>query len=288
MNGFINIYKPSGITSTAVVRKIKKKFKLKKIGHLGTLDPLACGVLGLAVGKATKMFDYFLEKRKTYHAVFSFGYETNTLDSTGEVIEETTVIPNKSEVIKALSCFIGKTDQMPPKFSAKHIDGTRAYELARLGKDFKLQPKQIEIFNFKLLSQINKTDFKFEIECSSGTYIRSICRDLAYKLNSLATMTFLERTENGVFKIQNSIHLEEFLKNDKLKLIAINEVFSNFDIYEVTEKEFNFILNGRKLPLQKPFTKPTFLSYKREILGVAKQNSNTLTLQTYLRGENNG
>lgn len=282
MNGFINIYKPSGITSTSVVRSIKKKFNLKKVGHLGTLDPLACGVLGIAVGKATRMFDYFLEKKKTYRAVFSFGYETDSLDSTGEKLSETENIPTKLEVENAMLSFIGKISQMPPKFSAKHIDGVRAYDLARSGQHFELQPKEIEIHNFKLLSQINRTDFECEIECSSGTYIRSIGRDLAYKLNSLATMTFLERIENGLFKLENAVHLNEILEADKLNLISVEEVFKNFDKFVVNFEEYNHIINGRFVSVDKPFTEPTFLVYEGKVLGVAKENTNTLALKTNL------
>lgn len=285
MIGFINIYKPTGITSTEVVRKIKKRFNIKKIGHLGTLDPLACGVLGIAVGKATRMFDYFLEYSKTYRAVFSFGYETNTLDSTGQVVNKTDTIPTKNEILNILSTFIGKKNQIPPKFSAKRVDGVRAYNLARQGKDFNLKPKEIEILSFKLLSQINKTDYEFEIECSSGTYIRSIGRDLAYKLNSLATMTFLERTKNGGFTLETTTKLDDYLNNDELNLIAINTVFDKFDSHEVNKKELENIIHGRNNHLQTPFLSPTFLTYKGEILGVAKQNINTLALKINLRGE---
>ncbi len=282
MNGFINIYKPSGMTSTAVVRSIKKKFNLKKVGHLGTLDPLACGVLGIAVGKATKMFDYFLEKKKTYRAIFSFGYETNTLDSTGEVVNKTKSIPSYHDVERAIISFIGKNNQIPPNFSAKHVDGVRAYDLARAGEQFELKPKEIEIYKFILLAQINNTDFECEIECSSGTYIRSIGRDLAYKLGSLATMVFLERTENGLFKLENARNFNDILSSDKLILTPINDLFGLFDNYVLDKEQYNHVINGRKVTIEKPFEKPTFLVFEDKILGVAKENVNYLRLKTNL------
>ena len=196
MLGFINVYKPSLMTSNAVLAKIKRQYGIKKIGHMGTLDPLAEGVLPIAIGNATRMFDYFLNKQKTYIATFEFGYETDTLDSQGEKIAETNVLPTKDEVLNVLSGFMGKQLQMPPKYSAKNVNGKRAYDLARAGVDFELNPKEIEIFNINLLEN-NGNTFVFEITCSSGTYIRSIGRDLGYKLNSLATMTKLIRTKSG-------------------------------------------------------------------------------------------
>lgn len=280
--GFLNVYKPSGMTSAAVVGKIKRNFKIKKIGHLGTLDPMATGVLGLAVGKATRMFDYFLLQNKSYRAVFTFGYETDTLDIDGKIIKTTHIMPTKKGILEALPSFVGKLMQTPPNFSAKHVNGKRAYELARDGKKFKLPPKQVQVFSFNFLAQVGENAFEFEIECSSGTYIRSLCRDLGYKLNSLATMTSLERTKNAYFTLDNASSLEDILKEKQLKLIPVENIFSHFDRFTLTKQQYEHLLHGRHSKLEKSFSKPTFLVYNSSIIGVAKLNTTVLALQINL------
>ena len=207
-DGILIINKPQGITSFDVVSKCRKALQTKKVGHTGTLDPLATGVLVVCIGKATRLFDYFLNKTKRYTAVFEFGTLTTTLDSEGEIVEQNTKYPTKQAVLDALVSFLGKLDQYPPKYSAKSIGGIRAYELARQGVEFELKPKTIEVYKFDLLRQIDDKSFEFDIECSAGTYIRSLCRDLADKLGCVATMTSLIRIECGKFNLQDSVELE--------------------------------------------------------------------------------
>ena len=200
--GIIPIDKPNGWTSFDVVNKIKHMVKPLKVGHLGTLDPMATGVLLVTVGKATKLFDIMQEKQKTYVAEFEFGYVTDTLDATGEVIKTTKNIPTEQQIKEVLNSFIGKINQIPPKYSAKSVNGVRAYNLARNNQEFELKPKIVEIYNIILLSY-NSNRLKLEISCGSGTYIRAIGRDVAEALNSLATMTELVRTKVGKFKLEN-------------------------------------------------------------------------------------
>ena len=193
MIGFVNVNKPSGISSSKVVSICKKIFNTKKIGHMGTLDPLAEGVLPIAIGKATRMFDYFLDKHKEYVAEFTFGMTTDTLDAEGNIIEKCDYIPTKEKIIEILPSLIGVIDQIPPQYSAKKVNGRCAYDLARAGQIVDLKPKRIEIYDIKLL-EVKDNKFTFLIECSGGTYIRSIARDIATLVNSKAYMSKLIRT----------------------------------------------------------------------------------------------
>ena len=159
MIGVVNINKPVGTTSSNVVVKIKKLLNIKKVGHMGTLDPLAQGVLPICVGKATRLFDYFLKKQKTYIAQFRFGEQTDTLDLEGNIIDISTNIPTKTEIEKALKVFIGEINQIPPMFSSKKINGKKAYDLARKGEEIELQPCKITIYDYKLLKQIPNIEY---------------------------------------------------------------------------------------------------------------------------------
>jgi len=285
MIGFLNIYKPSGITSNAVVQKVRKHFNIKKIGHLGTLDPIACGVLPLAIGKATRLFDYSLDKNKVYNAVFEFGYTTDSLDSTGNVTIQNGLVPYEQEILNILPNLTGKISQIPPNFSAKNIDGRRAYDLAREGLEFELKPKEIEIYSIELLEKINDTSYKFRISCSSGTYIRAIARDMGALLNTHACMTYLERCETGVFNIDNSIKLEEALQlsNIEDKILSPLDVFKNFDIIELNDIMYKKIRHGIKVDDYK-VNKNSFLIYNGNLIGVSKPN-NYLKLDTFLDEE---
>ena len=285
MIGFLNVYKPQGMSSAAVVGKIKKKFNLKKVGHMGTLDPLACGVLPIAVGKATKMFDYFLNKKKTYIVNCEFGYETSSLDLGTEKINETSFVPTLEDVVKATKSFLGKIKQQPPIYSAKKIDGKKAYELARDGKDVVLKDVEVEIFKFDCLSQINNTTFKFEIECSSGTYVRSLIRDLAYKLNTYATVVFLERTKTDFFDATNAIKLDDLLSSNinlENVLIKIEQTFKNIKQVQVDNLQFDKLKNGLIIKTNLNDENNVFIMCDNKLLGVAEIKNKQIKLKTYL------
>lgn len=243
MIGFVNVYKPKGITSFQVVAKLKKIYGTKRVGHLGTLDPMAEGVLPVAIGKATKFFDYFLTKDKEYDAVFCAGVLTDTLDADGEIVEQNNFIPTIEEVKNASQNFIGKINQMPPKFSAKKVNGVRAYTLAREGKDFQLKPKEVEIYS--ILTQKSEDDslFNLKIWCSSGTYIRSLGVDIISSINALATMVKLVRTRAGEFKIEDSLTLDEIEKNPSKALLSLENALA-IPIIQVDENEFFKLKNG--------------------------------------------
>lgn len=280
MLGFLNIYKEKNVTSSAIVTGIKKKFGVSKVGHMGTLDPMACGLLPLAVGKATRLFDYFLQKTKVYTAIFDFGYETDSLDVTGNVYSCGGRVPTTEEIEDTIKTMMGVQAQMPPKFSAKNVNGKRAYDLARAGQDFELKPKEIEIFRIDLIEQVDTNKFKFEIECSSGTYIRAIGRDIAYKLGTYATMSFLERSQMGVFDLNNSYKLSEMTGDIEEYLIAPEEVFKSFEKLDIDKTQFKRLVDGRTVP-EIEITKNTFVYCDGKLIGVATPTKE-LKLQTYL------
>ena len=283
MLGFLNIDKPSGMTSNAVVQKVKKKFKIKKIGHFGTLDPMASGVLPLAIGKATRLFDYSLEKKKAYIVVFEFGYLTDTLDSTGTILEEGGSIPTLEDINSVIPSMLGKQDQIPPMYSAKNVNGRRAYDLAREGIEFELKPKEITIYKLELLEQVSETKFRFNVVCSSGTYIRAIGRDLGSKLGTIATMTELRRTIAGDFDLTNIVKLDDCLSLESIDSVLLNpiKVFSALGTIEITNDIYAKLKNGIKVEYS-PITKDSFVVCENRLVGIAKKNDNILKLDTYL------
>ena len=227
--GFINVDKPSGILSSAVVNKIKW-LTGQPCGHMGTLDPLASGVLPVGIGNATRLFDYFLQKQKKYIATFSFGMTSDTLDSTGEIVVGGR-IPTAEEIEKIIPSQVGDIDQIPPKYSAKSVGGQRGYDLARQGVDFTLPPKQVRIESIKILGTGAKIgDFDFEITCGGGTYIRSIARDMGEALGTQALMSALCRTQSGAFKKEHAVPFEEILEREgdlewlQSKIIPTDEI----------------------------------------------------------------
>lgn len=243
MNGFFNLNKEVGISSAKAIWLLKKRLNLQgKIGHMGTLDPLAEGVLVVAVGRANRLFEFMLGKKKGYRAVFEFGFQTACLDcESQEIVARSEHIPTAREVKKVLPGFIGPQLQTAPAFSAKSIGGKRAYEFARKGEEVDIKPHRIEIYSIALLSQPSKTQFEFEIECSGGTYIRSICRDLAERLDSCATMVALRRTACGPFKISEAKSVEQITAEDLLKP---DMVLDELPVLEINAEELQKIRNG--------------------------------------------
>lgn len=219
-NAIINFNKPTGMSSFKAVKTVARVLGVKKAGHMGTLDPYGTGVLLIGVNKGTSMFDEYLKKTKTYVTVFHFGYETDTLDSEGKIIKENEVVVTKESIEKVLDEFIGKQNQMPPQFSAKKINGKKACDVARAGGVVELKPKEIEIYDIKLVRDFDCNNFQFEITCSAGTYIRSICRDLAYRLSTYGTMVSIIRTKCGVFSIKDSCTLDD-IKNNKINYMEV-------------------------------------------------------------------
>ncbi len=279
MQGFVNVYKPSGVSSAYVVGCIKKKFHLSKVGHMGTLDPLAEGVLPIAIGKATRMFDYMLSKTKTYVVGMTFGYATDTLDSTGEVTNTSKTLPSVQQLRAVLSNFVGNIEQMPPKYSAKNVGGTRAYKLARAGMEVELKPSHIAIYSIELVSfEGHKCVLK--VECGGGTYIRSLVRDIALALGTCATMTYLQRSASGYFTVTTSHTLDEINKLTDV-LVPITQVFTAIPVVDVDMNSETYLVSGRQCKLD--VCDGQYFVQGTQLLGVAKVTNGYAKLITYLK-----
>lgn len=280
--GFVNIIKPTGMTSSDVVLAVKKILKIKRVGHLGTLDPAASGVLPVAVGKATKFFDYFLNKDKVYRAVVEFGVNSDTLDSFGNITDiDNNVDISESEILSVLPKFIGKISQVPPKYSAKKVGGKKAYELARENVNFELKPRKLTIFSIKLVEKCEKNRFLFEVHCEAGTYIRTLFNDIAGELSTTCVTTVIIRTKSGAFNINNAISLEDFKQNPRTE--NIQDVLCNIPAIEVSGQIAKQILNGVKLTKTQfqnetkvDVTGEFFVKFNGDLVGLYKVADNTI------------
>ncbi|MAI02441.1 MAG: tRNA pseudouridine(55) synthase TruB [Rickettsiales bacterium] len=247
-NGWLNIYKDRGISSNDVLKKLKRKFSLKKLGHYGTLDPLASGVLPIAIGEATKTINFINNNFKKYSFTIIWGKETDTCDAEGKVIKKSSVRPKVKDIKLVINQhFTGIINQKPPIFSAVKINGVRAYKLARKNIKFETKPKKINIIDFNLRENIVNNHTKFRIKCSSGTYIRSIARDLSNKLDTFGYAENIIREENSFFTTQNSINLNDILDadiNDLNKfLLPVDFAIKNYPSINL-EKKYSDILKA--------------------------------------------
>ena len=249
-NGILIVNKPSGITSRDVVNIVGKTLNIKKVGHTGTLDPMATGVLVLCLGNALKVCELITANDKEYIAKVILGIETETLDTTSPIINTKKTNITKEEIEKVLNSFKGSYLQEVPKYSAVKINGKKLYEYAREGKEIELPKKMVTIYDIQLVSDItyynDTTTFYIKTTVSKGTYIRSLIRDIGYKLNTYGCMDSLERTRQGIFNIDNSYTLEE-IKNNNYKLLSIEESLPNIPLVLVDNKTLFNIKNGVKL-----------------------------------------
>lgn len=249
-NGILIVNKPSGITSRDVVNIVGKTLNTKKVGHTGTLDPMATGVLVLCLGNALKVCELITANDKEYIAKVILGIETETLDTTSPIINTKKTNITKEKIEKVLNSFKGSYLQEVPKYSAVKINGKKLYEYAREGKEIELPKKMVTIYDIQLVSDItyynDTTSFYIKTTVSKGTYIRSLIRDIGYKLNTYGCMDSLERTRQGIFNIDNSYTLEE-IKNNNYKLLSIEESLPNIPLVQVDNKTLFKIKNGVKL-----------------------------------------
>lgn len=280
MNGFINAYKPLGYTASDIVVITRKRLNLPKVGHLGTLDPQAEGVLPLAVGNATKLFELLTYKRKVYIAQIKFGILTDTLDSTGKTIQTSENIPNIEQVRQIIKIFVGVSQQTPPQHSAINVNGVRAYKLARQGLQVELASRQIEIFSLDLLRQIDENTYEIKICCSGGTYIRSLVRDIAKSLNTVAYMSGLIRTQSGFFSIENSIKIDDISIKD---IIPITSQLADIPKLIIADKYYFQLSNGIKFAVDENDATMKTVYCKGELFGVGNIVDNKLNLRYYLR-----
>lgn len=248
MDGILNVLKPPGMTSFDIVAYLRSLLKEKKIGHTGTLDPGAVGVLPVCIGKATKTIDYLTDKDKVYRAELTLGVSTDTQDSCGKVLKVCETNCSQEQICDAIKSFVGKYRQIPPMYSAIKIEGKKLYELAREGVTIERQPRDLTIHSINILD-IRDNKAIFDVECSKGTYIRTLCSDIGDKLGCGGHMSFLVRTRAGNFELSNSLTLEEiyeYSKNNSIseKVSSIEEVFKDLDRVDLNNLETKKIING--------------------------------------------
>ena len=262
INGWLVVNKPYGMCSTEVVTKLKYLVHPMKIGHGGTLDPLATGVLPIAFGKATRTVDFVMNGLKTYEFKVKFGVQTETDDIEGAPIATCDKIPTQKELEQILPEFIGDIEQTPPAYSALKIGGKRACDLVRQGKNVEMKPRLIHIESLVLKEMSEENEALFEVVCGKGTYVRSLGRDIALKAGSVGHITYLCRTHNGVFDIKDSFSLEKIEKmwyNDNLQghLFSLSTVLSDILELAVNEKQALDLCHGRPLLWDKPLKEDT-------------------------------
>ncbi len=266
ISGFLILDKEKDLTCRKIDNIIQHRFHTK-VGHLGTLDPFATGLLIVALGDATKLLPLLKDDFKTYQASLLLGSETETLDSHGELIDSAP-IPSLNEdlILKAFETIKNKKTQIPPKYSAKRLDGRRAYDLARENQDFELKPIEIEIRQLKLMN-FNKTTIDFEADVSKGCYIRALGRDIALALNTKGHLTELRRTKVGDFTLEKSVLLDDVTEEN---IISIQDMFSDIPTYEVIDSDIKKAINGT--PLHTDFdTDFIFISVNNKLVALYKR-----------------
>ena len=252
VTGILNIDKPAGITSYDVVDVIKKLFVGSKVGHTGTLDPVATGVLPILIGDATKLSDNLTAENKAYRVKMILGVETNTYDITGKIVYASVVNQDEIYIRERIKRFIGVQEQIPPQYSAIKVEGKRAYQYAREGKEVELKPRTIEIYDINNIAvDLKRREVSFDVYCTKGTYVRSLVNDIGKKLGCGATMVDLIRLKNGNFDIKDSIPLYDFLKLNfeemKKRIISIDDYYIDLKRINMDKVEYTKFVNGVKL-----------------------------------------
>lgn len=280
INGIIIINKPKGYTSHDVVAKVKKILDIKKVGHTGTLDPNATGVLPLLLNQGTKLSKYLIDHDKEYEVVLKLGIKTDTLDGEGNKIEERVVDWNKlQDVEKVLQGLKGKQKQIPPMYSAIKVKGKKLYEYARNGQTVEIAPREIEIYHIELQAiDKEKNEILFKVECSKGTYIRSLCEEIAKRLGTIGYMKELNRTKVGKFKIENTITLSYLEANTQKvineNMIEMEEFFKDKDSIHLNKRQLEKFLNGVKIEVKK--SDGLYNIYEKDYIGLGVVNNEKL------------
>lgn len=280
ITGILNINKPAGITSYDVVDTIKKIFKGSKVGHTGTLDPIATGVLPIIIGEATKLSEIIMSENKVYRVKMLLGVETNTYDITGKIVFAARVTQDEIYIRERIKRFIGIQEQTPPIFSAIKIAGKKAYEYARSGESVKLKSRKIEIYNIDNIAvDLQSKEVSFDVYCTKGTYIRSLVNDIGLKLGCGATMMELTRLQTGTFIIQDSVDLYQFLRLDRedmLKhVVSIEEYYKDEKKVILHKEDYQKYING--VPLKFDETDKIVRVYKSgQYSGIGEIKDNVL------------
>ena len=292
MNGIINVYKEKGYTSHDVVAVLRKIAGQKKIGHTGTLDPDATGVLPVCLGRATKLCDLLTDRDKTYEAVLLLGKTTDTQDISGAILkEQPTDHLNEAEVTKVIESFKGTYDQIPPMYSALKVNGKKLYELAREGKEIARKARTIEVYDIRIRRFLPPDRVEMDIDCSKGTYIRTLCADIGKALGCGGHMAELLRTATGSFSLENAIKLDDLkalAEQERAEdaLLTMQEALRDFPVIKIAEGSTKLLYNGGKIQ-EKYFTKQPKALQEDEIAAVYDFENHLVGLYTLKKEETN-
>lgn len=275
MFGFLNVYKPKGKTSHDVVGILRRVTKIKQIGHTGTLDPFAEGVLPVCIGKATRLIEY-LKDDKAYIGTVQLGNSTTTYDIEGEAVNESDKVVTKEEIEQALEKFRGNIKQLPPVYSAIKVKGKKLYEYARNGENVKIEPRRVNISELKILNHDEeKRHLELYISCSKGTYIRSIANDLGEKLGTYGHLIKLIRVQAGDFGINEAIRLEDLETIEQVENNLIPPMkYLNYPAYELTDEEFEKVSHGNTINAKKSISDGIIILTKDGQLSAVAKNTN--------------
>lgn len=283
LNGFVNVLKPAGATASDIVVKLRKVLSEKKIGHLGTLDPGAVGVLPIAVGQGTKLFNFLTNKQKVYRATFTFGITTDTLDSYGTVVAKSDIPPFEI-IVDVMQNFVGEIEQIPPMYSAISVGGVRAYDLARQGVEVPLKARKVTVLSIDNIVKLSDNTIMLDITCSGGTYIRSLCRDIAAAVNSVAYMSSLIRLASGNFAISNALTYEQVEEQRENAVLDILYPISDLPTFVVDDSKYKQLDCGIKIKCDAfGYSK---IYCKDEFFGVGYSDGQ-LQLEYYLKNAKN-
>jgi len=289
----INILKPPNMTSHDVVGRLRRLTRIKRIGHTGTLDPMAAGVLPVCIGKSTKIIEYFEQDAKTYRCEMTLGASTDTEDAWGTVLETSELVPTEEALRGAMMSFVGDIDQIPPMYSALKINGQKLYDLARQGKVVERQARRRTIHSIDIIDiDLEKKTVLYDVKCSKGTYIRTLCHDIGVQLGCFAHMSFLMRTQSGQFSLANAITLEQLHNiEDVIKYSqTIEETLSTFERIDVPVHLQQKMINGVKIDLTPYLTDESqfYMVYVGDLfIGTAKSTDNGIFVDKYLYDQHN-
>lgn len=279
--GFLNVLKPPGMTSHDIVSFVRRTYGLKKVGHAGTLDPAAAGVLPVAVGRATRFIEYLADADKSYRAELTFGFSTTTGDDTGEVLERKDfVLPSQARIEEVLQSFQGEIEQIPPVYSAIKINGQKACDLARKNQQVEIPARKVFLHKLQLLT-MQEASIRFDVDCSKGTYIRTLCIDIGRVLDIPSVMSFLVRTRVGSFSLQHAYTLEELRQRPQQALLPISDVLAHLPSVHLEGKQPADFCNGKKIRLyEEPAQADSIRVYDKDenFLGIAGYDEKHLCL----------
>ena len=278
MFGFLNIYKPNGMTSHDVVAILRRLTKIKQIGHTGTLDPFAEGVLPICIGKSTRLIEY-LNDEKAYIGTVKFGMSTTTYDIEGEGVNFSDKPVSLEDIETVLDNFRGNIEQIPPIYSALKVNGKKLYEYARSGEEVKIEPRKVNIKVLKILHyDIDERLLEFYVECSKGTYIRSIANDLGELLGAYGHLVKLIRVKAGDFEINDAVKLDKLKSNEDIKKFLINPLKKlNYIKYALNEEEKNKVLHGMQIETSCINQGIVILTFLDKLIAIGKSDNNTIT-----------